>query len=111
MTCCSAQQKKAMTLEQMILPASLKLVLIKFRSTLYSFGLLMCSYLSLLLAALLDALNLISIVYLVIVFVCVMIHVLFRHAKQIIAKMWYAVVLIFGGILITRYFYQFPGTQ
>ncbi len=66
-----------------------------------------------LLVGLLDQLSLMTMFYLVFLFVCLVIHMQFpgKSGRKIVKGIWGIVVIVSGLILISRYIYQFVGAQ
>lgn len=64
-------------------------------------------YLTMIVVVVVDTLSLSTLVYLVWYFVCIAVHVKSRTAVVHLRRIWIAIVVISGGILISRYTYQF----
>ena len=72
----------------------------------HNFGLFLC-YIAFVLVAIVTHRSIISIIYMVIVFVCWVLHYLFAHPQRHLRRIWLPVVIFNGLVLIAKYVYQF----
>jgi hypothetical protein len=75
-----------------------------------TYGLLLC-YLVMVLVSVFTQLTLISLVYMAMVFFCLVIHYQTPRAQVHIRRIWLIIVLLEGAILVARYLYQFDGVR
>jgi len=68
---------------------------------------LVISYLTIVIVALFERTSIISVIYLLFLFVCLFIHVEFHNAMYIVPTVWRGSIFIIGGCFLVRYVSQF----